>query len=439
MLGRSADSFRRVSLTDFPMRRHDTPAGLRDPRRPCSSASSRSSSRSSVSAPCTRCNSRRSGRRTKRHTSATPRRSPRSTSRRSGRSPRCRSRHASGRPSGRWRTTSATARSGWRTTRPCTTWPSPRSSGSADATGALDGGLILMRFANRRLRGGRCGVHVPPGLGDSRVATTAWPCSPQRLRRWFPRAMRCSPRHSTTGLGFAAGTAVVWAGARCLRRIDAPSRRDLVLLAATAAVAFGARAATMLLAVAVVGVVALRRFTRPAPSAKPARRHGAARLVAIGLGPAVAMFGWFYARNIVLYGDIGASQYLLDMFRRQRLGSMLDMIVRWSMWSDVFEGLMSPTTRRRILPPGSVVRSPWSPPSELRSYSSPDGSAVPTPQSSDRASSDDASASTCAGSSHSAWCRSGSSRSRSPNTRAAVGMRMPATRCRRSAQRPCSW
>jgi hypothetical protein len=31
------------------------------------------------------------------------------------------------------------------------------------------------------------------------------------------------------------------------------------------------------------------------------------------------------------------------------------MIVRWSMWSNVFEGLMSPTTRRRMLPPGSAV------------------------------------------------------------------------------------
>jgi hypothetical protein len=58
---------------------------------------------------------------------------------------------------------------------------------------------------------------------------------------------------------------------------------------------------------------------------------------------------------MVLYGDIGASQYLLEMFRRERRGSMLDMIVRWSMWSNVFEGLMSPTTRQRMLPPGSVV------------------------------------------------------------------------------------
>jgi hypothetical protein len=58
---------------------------------------------------------------------------------------------------------------------------------------------------------------------------------------------------------------------------------------------------------------------------------------------------------VVLYGDIGASQYLLEMFRRQRRGSVVDMIVRWSMWSNVFEGLMSPTTRRRMLPPGSVV------------------------------------------------------------------------------------
>ena len=156
------------------------------------------------------------------------------------------------------------------------------------------------------------------------------------------------------GLGFAAGTAVVWAGARCLRRIDALDRRDLALLAATAAVAFGARAATMLLAIAVVAMVALYRFTRPAASVDVQLRR-ATRVAAVALGPAVVLFGWFYARNWVLYGDVGASQYLLEMFRRDRRGSMFDMVVRWSMWSDVYEGLMSPTTRRRLVPPGSAI------------------------------------------------------------------------------------
>jgi hypothetical protein len=221
------------------------------------------------------------------------------------------------------------------------------------ATDAPDAGLILMRFANVAFAA--LGVVFTFLLASEltrrnhRLALFA-----AALAALVPQGHAVFSQGLNDGLGFAAGTAVVWAGARCLRRIDALSRRDLALLAATAAVAFGSRAATMLLAVAVVGVVALRRFTRPAPSAS-VQWQRAARVALIGLGPAVVVFGWFYARNMVLYGDIGASQYLLEMFRRDRRGSLFDQIVRWSMWSNVYEGLMSPTTRRRIVPPGSAL------------------------------------------------------------------------------------
>ncbi len=221
------------------------------------------------------------------------------------------------------------------------------------ATGAPDGGLVLMRFANVVFASG--GVVLTFLLASEitrrnhRLALLA-----AALAALVPQGHAVFSQGLNDGLGFAAGTAVVWAGARCLRRIDALTRRDLTLLAATVVVAFGARAATMLLAIVVVGVVALRRFALPAPSPGVQLRR-ASRLALIGLGPAVVVFGWFYVRNIVLYGDIGASHYLLEMFRRQRRGSVFDMMVRWSMWSDVYEGLMSPTTRRRIVPPGSLV------------------------------------------------------------------------------------
>ena len=221
------------------------------------------------------------------------------------------------------------------------------------AVGAPDGGLILMRFANVAFAA--VGLIFTFLLASEitrrnhRLALLA-----AALAALVPQGHAVFSQGLNDGLGFAAGTAVVWAGARCLRRIDALTKRDLALLAATAAVAFGSRAATMLLAIAVVGIVALRRFTRPAPTAREQLRR-AVRVALIGLGPAVVLFGWFYARNMVLYGDVGASQYLLEMFRRERRGSVLDMMVRWSMWSNVYEGLMSPTTRRRIVPPGSVV------------------------------------------------------------------------------------
>ena len=221
------------------------------------------------------------------------------------------------------------------------------------ATGSLDGGLILMRFANVAFAA--VGVVFTFLLASEitrrnhRLALLA-----AALAALVPQGHAVFSQGLNDGLGFAAATAVVWAGARCLRRIDALARRELALLAATAAVAFGSRTATMLLAIAVVGIVALRRFSRPAPTAREQLRR-AVRVVLVGLGPAVVLFGWFYARNMVLYGDVGASQYLLEMFRRERRGSVLDMMVRWPMWSNVYEGLMSPTTRRRIVPPGSLV------------------------------------------------------------------------------------
>ena len=221
------------------------------------------------------------------------------------------------------------------------------------ATGASDGGLVLMRFANVAFAA--VGVVFTFLLASEltrrnhRLALLA-----AALAALVPQGAAVFSQGLNDGLGFAAGTAVVWAGARCLRRIDALTRRDLTLLAATVVVASGSRAATLLLAIAVVGVVALRRFTRPAPSVRVQGRR-AARVALIGLGPATVVFGWFYVRNIVLYGDIGASQYLLEMFRRERRGSVFDMLVRWPMWSSIYEGLMSPSTRRRIVPPGSLV------------------------------------------------------------------------------------
>jgi hypothetical protein len=223
----------------------------------------------------------------------------------------------------------------------------------SNATDAADGGLILMRFANVAFAA--VGVAFTFLLASEitrrnhRLALLA-----AALAALVPQGHAVFSQGLNDGLGFAAGTAVVWAGARCLRRIDALTRRDLALLAATAVVAFGSRASTMLLAIAVVGVVALRRFTRPAPSVRVHVRR-AVHLALVVLAPAVVLFGWFYVRNMMLYGDIGASQYLLEMFRRQRQGSVFDMLLRWSMWSNVYESLMSPTTRRRLVPPGSAA------------------------------------------------------------------------------------
>jgi hypothetical protein len=221
---------------------------------------------------------------------------------------------------------------------------------------APDGGLIMMRFANVAFAA--VGVVFTFLLAlemtrrNQRLALLA-----AALAALVPQGHAVFSQGLNDGLGFAAGTALVWAGARCLRRLDDLTRRDLVILAVAAAVGFGARAATMLLAVAVVGVVALARFVhprRPGLSATDRVRDGAL-IAVIALAPAVLAFGWFYARNWILYGDIGASQYLLEMFRRDERGSVLAMFNQRDLWSNVFEGLLSPTTRQRLAPPGAAI------------------------------------------------------------------------------------
>lgn len=218
---------------------------------------------------------------------------------------------------------------------------------------APDGGLIYLRFAN--IAFAAAGVVFTFLLAsevtgrDHRLALLS-----AALVAVVPQGHAVFSQGLNDGLGFAAATAVVWAGVRCLRPVDALSRRDLTLLAVTCAVAFGARAATMLVAVAVVGVVTIHRFLRPARNAEQRARR-ASRVAVIGLGPAILAWGWFYVRNIVLYGDIGASKYLLEMFDRQPRGSVFEMFNSRFMWLRVYEGIMSPSTRERIVPPGSFL------------------------------------------------------------------------------------
>ena len=70
--------------------------------------------------------------------------------------------------------------------------------------------------------------------------------------------------------------------------------------------AVGARAATMLVAVAVVGTLTVARLF--STSGSLGAREAKAIVTAPGaLGRALILFGWFYLRNLVDYGDIGAS------------------------------------------------------------------------------------------------------------------------------------
>ena len=156
------------------------------------------------------------------------------------------------------------------------------------------------------------------------------------------------------GLGFAAATAVVWAGVRCIGTAAGRwRRRDLVVLGAAAAACAGARSATWLVAVVVVLWVAVARL-RTAPGPLQRRVVAAATVGAAGLVPAVVLFGWHYVRNERLYGDLAGSQFLLDRFGRSPQGSVFEILTWGHLWVDLYHMLMSPSPLFFVAAPPGV-------------------------------------------------------------------------------------
>jgi hypothetical protein len=216
------------------------------------------------------------------------------------------------------------------------------------AEGAPDGGLILLRFANVAFAA--VGVALTFKLTEELTdANRELALMSAAFVAVIPHGHAVFSQALNDGFGFACATAVVWAGIRAIRRDDVHVRRDLMVLGAAAAACFGARATTMLVATAVVATVAISFLSRPA-STWATRRRDAGAVILVGLVPAVVLFGWVYLRNIALYGDVGASRYLLDRFQRQPRGSVLDTVRRGEMWLHVYQGLLSPSTVARRLP-----------------------------------------------------------------------------------------
>jgi hypothetical protein len=207
----------------------------------------------------------------------------------------------------------------------------------SEATDRPDGGLMPMRLANLALAATGVvmtyllAVELSGGIRRVGLAAAAIVALVPQGHTYFGRALN-------DGLAFAAGTGLVWAAARCLRRPR--SRRDLLLLSALTAVAAGARTATMVLAVVVVGAVAVHNAMASGRSIGERLRVGALT-VAAGLGPATALFGWFYTRIHLLYGDIGASTFLLERFGRTPRGSVLDMLSQGHRWTYLFHRMLS--------------------------------------------------------------------------------------------------
>lgn len=121
------------------------------------------------------------------------------------------------------------------------------------------------------------------------------------------------------GIAALVGGLVLLAGVRMLRR--GPTLRRLTVVALLAAAAAGLKAPNLLaVAVCVVMAGASVLVHRPGRGGV-VRALGASGFVAVV--PTLA-FGWFYLRNLRLYGDLTGAEVLLTGFQRRVRGSILE-------------------------------------------------------------------------------------------------------------------
>lgn len=204
-------------------------------------------------------------------------------------------------------------------------------------TNRADGGLLFLRLQNILL--------ASVGVALTYFVAMEMTRGSRRLGLLAAGAVALVPQGHTLfshglndGLAFAAGTGVVWAALRCLRAPHSP--RNMWLLSGFTVVAAGARAATLLLAIALVALLAVCRLVARRRSI--AERVGdAVRISVVGLGPAAVLFGWFYVRNQVRYGDIGGSTFLFHYFRRGARGSIVDMLQSGHTWGRMYRRMTS--------------------------------------------------------------------------------------------------
>ncbi len=159
-------------------------------------------------------------------------------------------------------------------------------------------------------------------------------------------------------LAFATSTAALLAGVRFLVR--GPSRGRLGMVAVTASLAALTRASGLVV-VGIVGLAVLAAVWRQRRAAGlPWRR---AALGAFGWGSVVgaavlASAGWFYLRNLSLYGDLTGASALFDMFKRTSPGSVLEVVRVRSYWINQAKRFWDSTFDHEITS-GSAAHKVW--------------------------------------------------------------------------------
>lgn len=224
----------------------------------------------------------------------------------------------------------------------------------SNAMERADGGLLFLRLTNMCFAAAGVGLtfllgrEVAGGIGRIGVSAAAIAALFSQGQARFAEALN-------DGLAFALVTLVTLAGVRCANRGSGPlPRADLALLGAAAVACAGVRSAALLVAVAVVVLVTvLRLSSSTGPISRRARSAGA--VAAVGLLPAALVFGWFYVRNHVLYGDFAGSQFLLQRFDRQPRGSLVQTFFDWDLWVGYFRKLLSPSPVFSIGPSSAIL------------------------------------------------------------------------------------
>jgi hypothetical protein len=222
----------------------------------------------------------------------------------------------------------------------------------SNALDRADGGLMLMRLANTALAA--TGVVLTYFLGrDLSGGVRRLGVAGAAIAALVPQGHTLFSEAMNDGIGFAATTAVVWAAVRCIGTSEGRyGRGDLMLFGAAAAGCAGARSAALVVAVVGVMWVALTRLLS-ASGSTGGRVRASAQVVAIGLLPAVLLFGWHYFRNERSYGDFAGSEFLLDRFGRMPRGSVLEILSWGHLWVDLYHMLLSPSPLFAVkAPPG---------------------------------------------------------------------------------------
>jgi hypothetical protein len=165
-------------------------------------------------------------------------------------------------------------------------------------------------------------LQLVPGRPQLAVAATG-------LVALLPSFISISARVYNDSLAFLTATMAL--AAAVVFVVRGPSAARLAAVAAAASLAALTRASGLLVA-GVAGVAVLVAVWRAGGGSAP-RRLARAAVWTGAVGAAVAAAtGWFYLRNLTLYGDITGSAALLDQFGRAPKATIVELLTDPSFW-----------------------------------------------------------------------------------------------------------